>query len=289
MWRCVVGDSPLLLFSSFPFETPLFPARRTASHALLPADHLPHRLRRFLRLPSPTPFPVRRDDRPCVQRRGRAISTWINVFGGDGARGEGAPSPPPLHPPPQTDVPHALYLSYPEQHGPAAGPAPAAGTGRSAVAQPNGRGAGGMPLVRAATLCPGRLPAVCRHHGCGPAGSGLSQIFPGATGIAVRAVAPCWSTRARTRLSWSSRRTDASSSACWPATGAAATACAAMWPPCWGAVPVITTATDCGGGPALDLFLQAAGLRILDWDQLPPAQACWLEGRPLPLWTPAAP
>ena len=52
------------------------------------------------------------------------------------------------------------------------------------------------------------------------------------------------------------------------------------------AVPVITTATDCGERPALDLFLQAAGLRILDWDQLPPAQACWLEGRPLPLWDP---
>ena len=34
------------------------------------------------------------------------------------------------------------------------------------------------------------------------------------------------------------------------------------------------------------IFLQTAGLRILDWDQLPPAQACWLEGRPLPLWDP---
>ena len=57
------------------------------------------------------------------------------------------------------------------------------------------------------------------------------------------------------------------------------------------AMPVITTASDHATGqatasPALDLLIRDAGLRILDWDLLPRAQAALLEGRSLRLWDP---
>lgn len=57
------------------------------------------------------------------------------------------------------------------------------------------------------------------------------------------------------------------------------------------AMPVITTASDHGtdpaaASPALDLLIRDAGLRILDWDLLPRAQAALLEGRSPRLWDP---
>lgn len=42
--------------------------------------------------------------------------------------------------------------------------------------------------------------------------------------------------------------------------------------------PVVTTASDCGAGLALDLLLKGAGLRILDWRELPRLQALFMEG-----------
>lgn len=54
------------------------------------------------------------------------------------------------------------------------------------------------------------------------------------------------------------------------------------------ATPVITTASDqdTAAPPALDLLIRDAGLRILDWDLLPRAQAALLEGRRPRLWDP---
>ncbi|WP_301964364.1 cobalt-precorrin 5A hydrolase [uncultured Desulfovibrio sp.] len=116
--------------------------------------------------------------------------------------------------------------------------------------------------------------------------AGSPQIFLGATGIAVRAVAPLLEHKSTDApvlvISPDGRFVISLLAGHWGGGNSLCRHVAALL----GAVPVITTATDCGGGPALDLFLQAAGLRILDWDQLPPAQACWLEGRPLPLWDP---
>ena len=116
--------------------------------------------------------------------------------------------------------------------------------------------------------------------------AGSPQIFLGATGIAVRAVAPLLGHKSTDApvlvISPDGHFVISLLAGHWGGGNSLCRHVAALL----GAVPVITTATDCGGGPALDLFLQAAGLRILDWDQLPPAQACWLEGRPLPLWDP---
>uniref|UniRef100_UPI00307C215B cobalt-precorrin 5A hydrolase n=1 Tax=Desulfovibrio sp. TaxID=885 RepID=UPI00307C215B len=114
----------------------------------------------------------------------------------------------------------------------------------------------------------------------------VPQIFIGATGIAVRAVAPLLEHKSTDApvlvISPDGRFVISLLAGHWGGGNSLCRHVAALLD----AVPVITTATDCGERPALDLFLQAAGLRILDWDQLPPAQACWLEGRPLPLWDP---
>ena len=66
-----------------------------------------------------------------------------------------------------------------------------------------------------------------------------------------------------------------------------------------GAAPVITTASDITAPPtqamthkasptrpALDLLLRDAGLRPIDWNRLPPMQAALLEGARLNLWDP---
>lgn len=114
----------------------------------------------------------------------------------------------------------------------------------------------------------------------------VPQIFIGATGIAVRAMAPLLEHKSTDApvlvISPDGRFVISLLAGHWGGGNSLCRHVAALLD----AVPVITTATDCGERPALDLFLQAAGLRILDWDQLPPAQACWLEGRPLPLWDP---
>lgn len=114
----------------------------------------------------------------------------------------------------------------------------------------------------------------------------VPQIFVGATGIAVRAMAPLLEHKSTDApvlvISPDGRFVISLLSGHWGGGNSLCRHVAALLD----AMPVITTATDCGERPALDLFLQTAGLRILDWDQLPPAQACWLEGRPLPLWDP---
>ena len=116
--------------------------------------------------------------------------------------------------------------------------------------------------------------------------AGFPQIFVGATGIAVRAMAPLLEHKSTDApvlvISPDGRFVISLLAGHWGGGNSLCRHVAALLD----AVPVITTATDCGERPALDLFLQTAGLRILDWDQLPPAQACWLEGRPLPLWDP---
>ena len=116
--------------------------------------------------------------------------------------------------------------------------------------------------------------------------AGFPQIFIGATGIAVRAVAPLLEHKSTDApvlvISPDGRFVISLLAGHWGGGNSLCRHVAALLD----AVPVITTATDCGERPALDLFLQTAGLRILDWEQLPPAQACWLEGRPLPLWDP---
>ena len=52
------------------------------------------------------------------------------------------------------------------------------------------------------------------------------------------------------------------------------------------ATPVVTTASDALGRPALDNILAARGLKIIDWERLPRAQGAILEGRKLPLVAP---
>lgn len=114
----------------------------------------------------------------------------------------------------------------------------------------------------------------------------VPQIFVGAAGIAVRAVAPLLEHKSTDApvlvVSPDGRFVISLLAGHWGGGNSLCRHLAALL----GAVPVITTATDCGGRPALDLWLQAAGLRLLDWEELPPAQACWLEDRPLPLWDP---
>lgn len=114
----------------------------------------------------------------------------------------------------------------------------------------------------------------------------VPQIFVGAAGIAVRAVAPLLEHKSTDApvlvISPDGRFVISLLAGHWGGGNSLCRHLAALL----GAVPVITTATDCDGRPALDLWLQAAGLRLLDWEELPPAQACWLEGRPLPLWDP---
>lgn len=162
---------------------------------------------------------------------------------------------------------------------------------RDALAATPWRGPAGETLSECRLSAPRRFaPEDCRPFAgvmdAARQAAGFPQIFVGAAGIAVRAVAPLLGHKS----------TDAPVLVVSPDGHFVISLLAGHWgggnslcrhvAALLGAVPVITTATDCGERPALDLFLQTAGLRILDWDQLPPAQACWLEGRPLPLWDP---
>ncbi|MBO4300787.1 MAG: cobalamin biosynthesis protein [Desulfovibrio sp.] len=52
------------------------------------------------------------------------------------------------------------------------------------------------------------------------------------------------------------------------------------------ATPVITTASDVGKQPALDIELRNAGLRLLDWNLLPRVQGLLLDGKRVDLWDP---
>lgn len=162
---------------------------------------------------------------------------------------------------------------------------------RQALAAAPWRGPSGELLAECRLSAPQRFAAkdcqpfasildAARQAGAAP------QIFVGAAGIAVRAVAPLLEHKSADApvlvISPDGRFVISLLAGHWGGGNSLCRHLATLLD----AVPVITTATDCGGRPALDLWLQAAGLRLLDWEELPPAQACWLEGRPLPLWDP---
>lgn len=144
-----------------------------------------------------------------------------------------------------------------------------------------------------------------------------AHIFVGAAGIAVRALAPLLAHKSVDPpvlvLDPAGAHVVSLLSGHWGGGNALARHLAALL----GATPVITTASDAleaggektwagaaGGGagagdgagrtnaapapgvPALDLLLQEAGLRLVDWGVLPRLQAALLEGRSLPLWDP---
>ena len=114
----------------------------------------------------------------------------------------------------------------------------------------------------------------------------VPQIFVGATGIAVRAMAPLLTHKSEDApvlvISPDGRFVISLLAGHWGGGNSLCRHVAALL----GATPVITTATDCEGRPALDLVMRTAGLRLLDWGELPPAQARWLEGGLLPLYDP---
>lgn len=162
---------------------------------------------------------------------------------------------------------------------------------RETMAAAPWRGPSGETLTECRLSAPQRFaPEDCRPFAgimdAARQAAEVPQIFIGATGVAVRAVAPLLEHKSTDApvlvISPDGRFVISLLAGHWGGGNSLCRHVAALL----GAVPVITTATDCGERPALDLFLRAAGLRLLDWDQLPPAQACWLEGRPLPLWDP---
>lgn len=113
--------------------------------------------------------------------------------------------------------------------------------------------------------------------------SGQPIIFIGATGIAVRAIAPFIShksidppvivvdTAARYVISLIGGHAGGANEL--------ARRIAAII----GAEPVVTTASESTGSGSLDETLLARGLKILDWHELPRLQAHILENRPVPL------
>lgn len=114
------------------------------------------------------------------------------------------------------------------------------------------------------------------------------HIFVGAAGIAVRALAPLLGHKSSDPpvavVSPDGRFVVSFVSGHWGGGNDLARHIARLA----GACPVITTASDSlnGNAAALDIFLRDAGLRVLDWDALPKAQAALLEGAVLRLWDP---
>ena len=115
-----------------------------------------------------------------------------------------------------------------------------------------------------------------------------AHVFIGATGIAVRALAPLLQHKS----------TDAPVLVLDPAGQFVISLLAGHWgggnaltrhiAALLQAVPVITTASDAcpDTPPALDLLLRDADLLPVDWNSLPAAQAALLEGGQLQLWDP---
>ncbi|MDR2054460.1 MAG: cobalamin biosynthesis protein [Desulfovibrio sp.] len=114
------------------------------------------------------------------------------------------------------------------------------------------------------------------------------HIFVGAAGIAVRMLAPLLGHKSSDPpvvvMSPDGRFVVSLVSGHWGGGNALARHIARIA----GACPVITTASDSlnGTAAALDISLRDAGLRVLDWDMLPKAQAALLEGVALRLWDP---
>lgn len=117
---------------------------------------------------------------------------------------------------------------------------------------------------------------------CGSA----AQVFVGAAGIAVRAVAPHLLHKSRDPavlvIDPAGHHVISLLSGHWgDANGLARHLAQAL-----GGEPVITTASDTLACPALDMAVRRAGLRLLDWDHLPAVQAALLESRPVRLYDP---
>ena len=147
-----------------------------------------------------------------------------------------------------------------------------------------------VQLFAPARFCPAEATAFDK---IGPL---LAQTFPrfaahafiGATGIAVRALAPLLEHKS----------TDAPVLVLDPAGQFVISLLAGHWgggnelarhvAALLQAAPVITTASDSTPTPpiALDLLLRDAGLLPVDWKRLPAAQAALLEGSQLHLWDP---
>ncbi len=113
-----------------------------------------------------------------------------------------------------------------------------------------------------------------------------AQIFVGAAGIAVRAIAPHIIHKSRDPavlvIDPAGRHVISLLSGHWgDANGLARHLAQAL-----GGEPVITTASDTFARPALDMAVRRAGLRLVDWDQLPVVQAALLESRPVSLYDP---
>ncbi len=115
-----------------------------------------------------------------------------------------------------------------------------------------------------------------------------AHAFIGATGIAVRALAPLLHHKSTDApvlvLDPAGQHVISLLAGHWGGGNALARHVAALL----GAVPVITTASDASPAapPSLDLLLRDAGLLPVDWNRLPAAQAAMLEGEQLPLWDP---
>lgn len=113
-----------------------------------------------------------------------------------------------------------------------------------------------------------------------------AQIFVGAAGIAVRAIAPHLEHKSRDPavlvIDPAGRHVVSLLSGHWgDANGLARHLARAL-----GGEAVITTASDTLDCPALDMAVRRAGLRLVDWAHLPAVQAALLESRPVPLYDP---
>lgn len=125
-----------------------------------------------------------------------------------------------------------------------------------------------------------------------------AHVFIGAAGIAVRALAPLLTHKSTDPpvlvLDPSGRYAVSLLSGHWGGGNDLTRHVARLLE----AAPVITTASDVATDAesedapakntplALDILLRNAGLRPVDWDRLPAAQATLLEGKPLRLWDP---
>lgn len=119
--------------------------------------------------------------------------------------------------------------------------------------------------------------------------SSAGHIFIGAAGIAVRAIAPFLRHKSLDppviALDAGARFAISLLSGHWGGGNELARHVAILLD----ALPVISTASDClpeAHGPALDLLIRDAGLKILNWRQMPFLQARILEGQKIPLYDP---
>ena len=113
-----------------------------------------------------------------------------------------------------------------------------------------------------------------------------AQVFVGAAGIAVRAVASHLVHKSRDPavivIDPAGQYVISLLSGHWGDANGLARHLARIL----GGEAVVTTASDTLALPALDMVVRRAGLRLIDWDQLPAVQAALLESRPVRLYDP---